>query len=98
MGRTGKKNPRIARTFIKWIDKESVFKIIKNAYGFADRHIDRNLDKEHMGYIVDRVGYHTFRDEVLRDVVLNDTAAVAENIQWSGYFYANDTEFFPNKR
>lgn len=97
MGRTGKKNPRIARTFIKWINKDSIFKIIENTYAFVDRYIDRTLDKEHVGYIVDRVGYHAFRDEVLKDTSLNDTAIVAENIQWGGYFYANDTELFYNK-
>lgn len=97
MGRTGKKNPRIARTFIKWINKDSIFKIIENTYAFVDRYIDRTLDKEHVGYIVDRVGYHAFRDEVLKDISLNDTAIVAENIQWGGYFYANDTELFYNK-
>lgn len=98
MGRTGKKNPRIARTFIKWADKATVFSIIKNAYDFAGRHIDRTLDKEHVGYIVDRVGYQKFREEVLKDVTLNEKAVVASHIRWGGYEYANDTELFPYKK
>jgi anaerobic sulfite reductase subunit C len=90
MGRTGKKNPRIARTFIKWGDKASMIRIIQNTYDFVDRHIDRSLEKEHIGYIVDRVGYQTFKEEVLKDVKLNDKARVAEHIDWNGYHYKSD--------
>ena len=90
MGRTGKKNPRIARTFIKWADKESLVQIIRNAYDFVERHIDRSQDKEHVGYIVDRVGYRTFQEEVLKDVQLNDKAVVAEHIDWGGYHYKSE--------
>ena len=32
LGRTGKKNPRLAEDFIKWCDEESLLKMIKNAY------------------------------------------------------------------
>jgi len=64
MGRTGKKNPRIAEQFIQWAGEEVVVQVIKNAYEFIDRYIDRALPKEHVGYIVDRVGYQTFRDTV----------------------------------
>lgn len=90
MGRTGKKNPRIAKTFIKWGDKASLVKIIQNTYDFVHRHIDRSLEKEHIGYIVDRVGYQTFKKEVLEDVRLPDTALVAEHIDWDGSFYKTD--------
>lgn len=90
MGRTGKKNPRVARTFIKWADRASLIQIIQNTYGFVERHIDRSLEKEHVGYIVDRVGYHAFKSEVLKDVPLNDKARVAEHIDWGGYHYRCD--------
>jgi anaerobic sulfite reductase subunit C len=91
LGRTGKRNPRIARTFIKWGDKESLIRIIQNTYGFVNRHLDRSQDKEHIGYIVDRVGYPTFKKEVLQDVKLNDQALVAEHIDWGGYYYKSET-------
>lgn len=90
MGRTGKRNPRIARTMIKWADKESIIQIVKNTYGFVDRYIDRSLKKEHIGYIVDRVGYPTFRDEVLEGITLPEKAVVADNIQWGGYWYKSE--------
>ncbi len=92
MGRTGKKNPRIARTFIKWGDKEALVRIIQNTYTFVERHIDRGKEKEHIGYIVDRVGYPTFREEVLEGVDLNDRAVVAEHIDWGGYYYKSDAD------
>lgn len=91
MGRTGKRNPRIARPFIKWGDKESMIQIIKNTYDFVDRHIDRSLKKEHIGYIVDRVGFKTFKEEVLEGVKLNPKAKVAEHIDFGGYWYKQDS-------
>jgi anaerobic sulfite reductase subunit C len=90
MGRTGKKNPRIARTFIKWGDRESLVRIIRNTYDFVNRHIDRSLEKEHIGYIVDRVGYRTFKEEVLKEVRLHDGALVAQHIDWDGTYYKGD--------
>ncbi|MDK2830115.1 MAG: anaerobic sulfite reductase subunit, partial [Clostridium butyricum] len=38
-----------------------VLKVIKNMYDFIDRFIDRSLDKEHVGYIVDREGFKKFK-------------------------------------
>ncbi len=63
MGRTGKRNPRIALPFIKWATEDVIQAIIKNTYGFVDRYIDRTLPKEHIGYIVDRVGFPLFKKE-----------------------------------
>lgn len=88
MGRTGKKNPRLARPFLEWVEEEVVLQVIKNMYAYIERHIDRNLPKEHVGYIVDRTGYQVFRDEVLAGVTLKDKARVARHIDWGGYRYA----------
>lgn len=90
MGRTGKKNPRIALPFIKWGTEDMMLEIIKNTYDFVDRYIDRSLAKEHIGYIVDRVGFQVFKEEVLNGVKINDKAQIAENIQFGGYFYKSD--------
>lgn len=87
MGRTGKKNPRIAETFIQWATEDVLVQIIKNTYAFVERYIDKGLSKEHIGYIVDRQGYHRFKSEVLEGVQLNPEAQVAESIQWGGYWY-----------
>lgn len=93
MGRTGKKNPRIAMPFMKWATREVIVQVIKNTYDFVDRHIDRSLAKEHIGYIVDRVGYQVFKEEVLEGVTLNEEIEIAENIQWNGYYYKQDNQF-----
>ncbi|MDY0093214.1 MAG: sulfite reductase subunit C [Candidatus Vecturithrix sp.] len=90
MGRTGKKNPRLAATFIEWTTEEAIVAIIRNTYAFIDQHIDRSLPKEHVGYIVDRVGYQRFREAVLSGVELGAKAVVAENLLYAGYWYERD--------
>lgn len=82
MGRTGKKDPRLAKLFIENIDEDSIVKIIKNTYDYVDEYIDRSLPKEHVGYIVDRTGYQEFKKWALKDVNLPENAKVAEYIQW----------------
>ncbi len=93
MGRTGKRNPRIAMPFMKWATEDVIIQVIKNTYDFVDRHIDKTLAKEHIGYIVDRVGYQVFKDEVLESIELNKEIEIAEHIQWNGYYYKQDNQF-----
>lgn len=93
MGRTGKKNPRIAMPFMKWASEDVIVQVIKNTYAFVDKHIDGTLPKEHIGYIVDRVGYQVFREEVLEGIELNKEIQIAKNIQWNGYSYKIDNSF-----
>ncbi|MTI81881.1 MAG: sulfite reductase subunit C [Firmicutes bacterium] len=85
MGRTGKKNPRIARTFMEWADRGAVLKICSNLYGYIDKYIDRTLPKEHVGYIVDRTGFNVFKEEVLKDVTLSSKTKVVDYINFGGY-------------
>lgn len=87
MGRTGKKNPRIARSFLEWVDWETVLKVCANLYSYIDKYIDRTLPKEHVGYIVDRTGLNIFKEEVLKDVILPPQARVASFIDFGGYMY-----------
>lgn len=84
MGRTGKKNPRIARDFITWIDEESIINIILNTYDYIKEYIDKDAPggKEHIGYIVDRTGYHEFKKWALKNVNLSSKAKVEDNINW----------------
>lgn len=93
MGRTGKRNPRIAMPFMKWASEDVIIDVIKKTYDFVERHIDRSLAKEHIGYIVDRVGYQTFKEEVLEGIELNKEIEIAEDIQWNGYKYKADNQF-----
>jgi len=87
MGRTGKKNPRLAEDFLKWADEDSIVKIVKNTYNYIDKYIDRSLPKEHIGYIVDRTGFKVWRDEVMQGVRLKPLAEEKTNVYWSGINY-----------
>ena len=89
LGRTGKKNPRLAEDFIKWADEQSIMDIVKNAYAYVEEYIDPNAyeGKEHIGYIVDRTGFDEFFKWIMKDVKLNDKAEVAHRIYWGGKHY-----------
>jgi anaerobic sulfite reductase subunit C len=84
MGRTGKKNPRLAQDFINWIDEESIIKVILNTYDYIEEYIDKEapLGKEHIGYIVDRTGYQEFKKWALKDIKLGPLAVVAPTVNW----------------
>ncbi|CAH2214508.1 sulfite reductase subunit C [Tepidibacter aestuarii] len=90
MGRTGKKNPRIAMPFMEWVDEETIIKVILNTYDYIDEYIDRSLPKEHIGYIVDRTGYPVFKEYALRGTNLGPEVKVAEFIDFGGYKYEKD--------
>lgn len=89
MGRTGKKNPRLGEDFVKWIDEDSIIKIILNTYDYVEAYIDPEapLRKEHIGYIVDRTGFEEFKKWALRDVKLPEIAEVSDPIYWKGIKY-----------
>ena len=89
LGRTGKKNPRMGEDFIKWVDEESILKIILNTYDYVKEYIDPNAPggKEHIGYIVDRTGVPEFLKWALRDVQLPEIAEVSSPLYWDGVRY-----------
>lgn len=89
LGRTGKRNPRLGEDFIKWIDEDSIVKIILNTYEYVEKYIDRSAPggKEHIGYIVDRTGFEEYKKWALKDVKLPDIAEVNETIYWGGIKY-----------
>ncbi len=89
LGRTGKKNPRLAEDFIKWADEESIMKIVENAYAYVEEYIDKNAleGKEHIGYIVDRTGFDEFFRWIMKDVELPEKAEVAKRVYWGGKHY-----------
>ena len=89
MGRTGKKNPRLAEDFLRWADEESIVKIVKNCYAYVEEYIDKNAleGKEHVGYIVDRTGYEEFLKYVMEGVELPEKAEIASRIYWGGKHY-----------
>ena len=89
LGRTGKKNPRLAEDFVKWCDEDSLFKMVKNAYAYVEEYIDPQAyeGKEHIGYIVDRTGFEEFYTWIMKDVELNEKAEVRRRIYWGGKHY-----------
>lgn len=89
LGRTGKKNPRMGQDFIKWIDEDSIIKIIRNTYDYVEKYIDPDAPggKEHIGYIVDRTGFEEFKKWALKDVNLPEIAEVSSPIYWGGVKY-----------
>lgn len=89
MGRTGKRNPRLAEDFLVWTDAESIITIIKNTYSFVNEYIDRGAPggKEHIGYIIDRTGFETYKSWALKDVTLPQKTIVKSPIYWSGLHY-----------
>ena len=91
-GRTGKRNPRLANTFIDDASEDVVLMVLKNVYPFIKRHIDRHLPKELMGYIIDRAGYETFKRDVLENIVLNPEAVIAPCLNNPSYFYKIRTD------
>lgn len=93
LGRTGKRNPRLAAPFLRWVPEAAVAKVITNAYAFIGNYIDRTLKKEHLGYIVDRAGYPEFRRMVLQDVDLGPKGQVARELHFGGYWYERDLSF-----
>jgi len=92
LGRTGKKNPRLAEDFIKWVDEDSILKIVKNAYAYVERYIDTNAPdgKEHVGYIVDRTGFEEFYKWIMEGVTLGPHAEVAKTMYWGGKHYDHE--------
>ncbi len=87
MGRTGKKNPRLAEDFLIWSDEDSIVKIIENTYDYVTEYIDRSLPKEHIGYIVDRTGFMEYKKWALKDVEFPEETIVKHNIYWDGVHY-----------
>ncbi|MDO4803495.1 MAG: sulfite reductase subunit C [Lachnospiraceae bacterium] len=89
LGRTGKRNPRLAEDFIKWCDEESILKIVKNSYAYIEEYIDPNAveHKEHVGYIVDRTGFEEFCKYIMQGVELPAKAEVSARLYWGGNHY-----------
>lgn len=89
MGRTGKKNPRLGEDFLIWVDEESIIKIILNTYDFVKEYISKDAPggKEHIGYIIDRVGFEEYKKWALKDVELSPKTIKKECVYWNGIHF-----------
>ena len=89
MGRTGKKNPRLGEDFLIWADAENIIKIILNTYDFVEKYISPDAPgrKEHIGYIIDRVGFEEYKKWALKDVELMPETIMKDCVYWSGIHF-----------
>lgn len=89
MGRTGKKNPRLGEDFLVWADADNIVKIILNTYKFVERHIspDAPARKEHIGYIIDRVGFEEYKKWALDGVELMPETIMKKCVYWNGIHF-----------
>lgn len=89
MGRTGKRNPRLGQDFLVWADEENIIKIILNTYKFVEKYIspDAPARKEHIGYIIDRVGFEEYKKWALDGVELMPETILKECVYWDGIHF-----------
>ncbi|MFQ8690389.1 MAG: 4Fe-4S dicluster domain-containing protein, partial [Blautia sp.] len=89
MGRTGKRNPRLGEDFLVWVDEDTIVKVILNTYRFVEKYIDPGAPggKEHIGYIIDRVGFQEYKKWALEGVDLLPETIVKDPIYWNGIHY-----------
>jgi anaerobic sulfite reductase subunit C len=89
MGRTGKRNPRLGEDFLVWADEENIIKIILNTYQFVEEYIAKDAPggKEHIGYIIDRVGFAEYKKWALKDVKLMPETIKKDCVYWSGIYF-----------
>ena len=89
MGRTGKKNPRLGEDFLVWADADNIIKIILNTYKFVEKYIspDAPARKEHIGYIIDRVGFEEYKKWALEGVELMPETIMKHCVYWSGIHF-----------
>ncbi|CNI21951.1 MULTISPECIES: sulfite reductase subunit C [Yersinia] len=82
-GRTSKKTPRTGKQFLNWVTEDVLHAVIKNLFEFEAEMLGGKPIYLHMGHLIDRAGYHKFKERVLCGVTLNPEAMVAERIFWA---------------
>lgn len=85
-GRTGKRNPRLANTFISDASEGVVLGVCEGVYSFIRYNIDKKLPKEHLGYIIDRAGFDVFLRDVTAEIHMNPEAKIVK-LDNPGYLY-----------
>ena len=61
-------------------------RVCQNVYAYIAMYIDRTKPKEHLGYIIDRTGFETFRSVVLDEIESDPPVRVVEP-ENPGYVY-----------
>lgn len=89
-GRTGRQTPRTGKMFLNWASEEVVLGVIGNWQKFSAWALDYKPVYLHGGHLIDRAGYHKFKEIILDGVKLNPECLVAEQIFW------HETEYRSN--
>lgn len=96
-GRSGKQTPRMGKTFINFATEEVVLAVFGNWHKFSKWALDGRPEYLHGGHLIDRAGYHRFKEIILDGVDLNPEALVAENIFWAETEYRSNFNVKPVK-
>ncbi|MGN0356586.1 MAG: hypothetical protein ACI4E0_01990 [Blautia sp.] len=78
-----------SENFLIWADEDNIVKIVLNTYRFVKEYINPKDPggKEHIGYIIDRVGFEEFKKWALDGVELLPETIVKECVYWSGIHF-----------
>ncbi|MGL5647108.1 MAG: sulfite reductase subunit C, partial [Clostridium sp.] len=94
-GRTGKQTPRMGKTFLNYVTEDVVLAMFANWQKFSSWALDYKPEYLHGGHLIDRAGYHKFKEIILDGVELNEEALVAENIFWAETEYRSNFNVKP---
>ena len=88
-GKNRKEKSQTGRGLLIWTDEDTIVKIILNTYRFVKEYIDPGAPggKEHIGYIIDRVGFAEFKRWALEGVELLPETELRECVYWSGIHF-----------
>lgn len=81
-GRTGRQTPRAGKMFLNWASEDVVLGVLNNWQKFSAWALDNKPVYMHGGHLIDRAGYHKFKEIILEGVELNPECLVAEQIFW----------------
>jgi len=89
-GRTGRQTPRTGKMFLNWATEDVIIGVLKNWQKFSAWVMNYKPEYLHGGHLIDRAGYHKFKEIILDGVRLNPECLVAEDIFW------HETEYRSN--
>jgi anaerobic sulfite reductase subunit C len=89
-GRTGRQTPRMGKMFLNWASEDVILSVLKNWQHFSAWVMDFKPEYLHGGHLIDRAGYHKFKELILEGVKLNPECLVAEDIFWTETEYRSN--------
>ncbi|MCI6274667.1 MAG: sulfite reductase subunit C [Coriobacteriaceae bacterium] len=89
-GRTGKQYPRMGQMFANWLTTDTVLQIFANWPKFSEWVLGGKPLYIHGGHLIDRAGYHKFKEKILEGVTLNPEALIADQVHWTEKEYRSN--------